>query len=105
MNFIHFVEKIYLYVKGLSKPKYELLINRRENLVVRPTKNPKVFIDYSQTFDDFYRNLEDYNQTKEIKVLTLIRLDFLRVVFPWGGVNLTPPHPLHISRRTYLISV
>ena len=35
--------------------------------------------------------------------LTLIRLDFLRVVFPWRGVvNLTL---LHISRRTNLVLI
>ena len=35
--------------------------------------------------------------------LTLIRMGFLRVVFSGGRVNLSPP--LHISRRTYLISI
>ena len=28
-------------------------------------KSPKVFIDYSQTIDDVYENLEDYNPIKE----------------------------------------
>ena len=33
-------------------------------------KNPKSFIDYSQTIDDVYRYLEDYNPaTKRIRVL------------------------------------
>ena len=31
-------------------------------------KNPKVFIDYSQTIDDIYENLEDYNPTKKTRV-------------------------------------
>ena len=30
-------------------------------------KNPNVFIDYLQTIDDLYENLEDYNPTKEKK--------------------------------------
>ena len=32
-------------------------------------KNPKAFIDYSQTVDDVYENLVDYNPTKKRKVL------------------------------------
>ena len=31
--------------------------------------NPKPFIDYSQTTDDVYEDLEDYNPTKKRKVL------------------------------------
>ena len=34
-------------------------------------KNPKKFIDYSQTIDDVYENLEDYNQRKKRKALTV----------------------------------
>ena len=30
-----------------------------------------MFIDYSQTIDDAYENLEDYNPTKKRKVLIL----------------------------------
>ena len=30
-------------------------------------KNPKAFIDYSQTIDDVYENLKDYNPTKKKK--------------------------------------
>ena len=39
--------------------------------------------------------------------LTLMRLGFLRVAFPEGagGQFDPPPHHLHISRRTYLISI
>ena len=32
-------------------------------------KNPKVFIDYSQTIDDVYENLEDHNPIKKKRVL------------------------------------
>ena len=38
-------------------------------------KNPKVFIGYSQTIDDIYENLEDYNPTKEKRVL--IEFDYM----------------------------
>ena len=42
-----------------------MLINGREKVGTEILKNPKVFIDYSQTIDDIYENLEDYNPTKK----------------------------------------
>ena len=35
-------------------------------------KIQKQFIDYSQTLDDIYENLEDYNPTKKRRMLTVI---------------------------------
>ena len=56
----------YLYVKFIStlESKYQLLIIGGEKVGVKKLKNPKVFIDYSQTVDDIYENLEDYNPKK-----------------------------------------
>ena len=45
-------DKIYLYVKDLSESKYQLLINRRGNVGTDISKNPKPFLDYSQTIDN-----------------------------------------------------
>ena len=45
------------------------LINRREKEGIETLKNSKAFIEYSQTIDDVYENLEDYNPTKKRKVL------------------------------------
>ena len=42
-----------------------MLINGREKVGIDTLKNPKAFIDYSQTIDDVYENLEDYNSTKK----------------------------------------
>ena len=74
-----------------------------------------VFIFYSYVVFSAYLHtcflMLNVNSNKK-SFLTLIGLDFLRVVFSEGGVNLTtpplPPPPffsLHISRRTYLISI
>ena len=46
-----------------------MLINGREKVGIENLKNPKAFIDYSQTIDDVYENLEDYNPTKKRRVL------------------------------------
>ena len=61
--------KIYLFVKDPFESKYQILINQREKVAIKKLKNSKVFIDYSQTMDDVYENLEDFNPTKKRKVL------------------------------------
>ena len=63
--------KIYLFFKDPFESKYHLLINGRERIEIKNLKNRKVFIDYSQTIDDFYANLVGYNPTKKINVLTV----------------------------------
>ena len=63
------IEKIYLYVKDPLEPKYQLLINGRENVGIKILKSPKAFIDYSQTINDVYEKLEDCNPTKKKRVL------------------------------------
>ena len=63
------IEKICLYVRDPFESKYQLLINGRENVRIENLKNSKAFIDYLQTIDDAYENLEVYNPTKERRVL------------------------------------
>ena len=38
-------------------------------LLIKKLKNTKAFIDYSETIDDVYENLEDHDPTKKTKVL------------------------------------
>ena len=44
---------------------------KKQKLIVKveKLKNSKAFIDYSQTIDGVYENLEDYNPTKKRRVL------------------------------------
>ena len=63
------IDKIYLYVKDPFESKYQLLINGREKGGIEKLKNPKSFIDYSQTVDDAYENLKDCNPIKKRRVL------------------------------------
>ena len=65
-------DKIYLYVKNLFESKYQLLINGREKVEIKKLKNPKAFISFSQTVDDVYENLEEYNPTKKWKRLIVL---------------------------------
>ena len=63
------IDKIYLFVEDPFESKYQLLINRREEVGIKKFKNPKTFIGYSQTIDDVYQNLEGYNPTNKRRVL------------------------------------
>ena len=62
------VDKVCLCVKDPFESKYQLLINGGEKKGIINVKTPKTFIDYSQTIDNIYENLEDRNRTKK-KVL------------------------------------
>ena len=55
------------YVKDPFQSKK--FINEREKLGIKNLKNLIVFIDYSQTIDDVYENLDDCNPTKKRRVL------------------------------------
>ena len=68
-----FIDKIYLYDKDLDEPKYQLLIKKRENAGIKNLDDPSAFIEYSNTMDDVYNNIDDYNPKKKRKIL--IELD------------------------------
>ena len=63
------IDKIYLYTKDLSEPKYEFLIKNRENAGIKHVNNSKAFIECSNTKDDVYENINDYNPTRKRKSL------------------------------------
>ena len=47
----------------------KLLINRRKKVGIKKLKTSTAFIDYSQTIDDVYEKLKDYDPLKKRKVL------------------------------------
>ena len=61
--------RIYSYVRDPFVSKYQLLINGRKTVGIKKLKNPKAFIDYSETIDDVYQNLVNYNPTNKRRVL------------------------------------
>ena len=63
------IDKIYLYAKDLSEPKYQLLIEKRENAGIKNLNDPSAFIEYSNTMDDVYSNVDDYNPKRKRKIL------------------------------------
>ena len=55
------IDKIYLYAKNLSKPKYGFLIKRRENAGIKHLNDLNAFIELSNSMDDVYKDIDDYN--------------------------------------------
>ena len=58
-----------MYVKELSEPKYQFLIKKREDAGIKHLNDPIAFIEYSNTIDDIYSNIDDYNPKRKRKVL------------------------------------
>ena len=63
------IDKIYLYARDLSEPKYEYLIKKREDAGIKHLNNPNAFIECSNTMDDGYENIDDYNSSRRRKNL------------------------------------
>ena len=63
------IDKIYQYARDLSGPKYEYLIKKREDPGIKHLNYPNTFIEYSNTMDDVYENINDYNPIRKIKKL------------------------------------
>ena len=61
INEQNYIDKIYLYARDLSKPKYEYLIKKCEDAGIKHLNNPNAFIECSKTMDDVYENINDYN--------------------------------------------
>ena len=53
------IDKIYLYAKDLSESKYEFLIKNRKNTGIKHLNDANAFIEYSNTMDDVYVNIDD----------------------------------------------
>ena len=62
------IDKIYLYGKDLSKPKYEYLIKNCENAGIKHVNDGNAFIKCSNTMDDVYKNIDDYNPNRRRKI-------------------------------------
>ena len=53
------IDKICLYARDLSEPKYEYFIKKREYVGIKHVNNPNAFIECSNTMDDIYENIND----------------------------------------------
>ena len=58
-----------MYAKDLEEPTYQLFLKKRKNAGIKNLNDPNAFIEYSNTVDDVYNNIDDYNPKKKRKVL------------------------------------
>ena len=69
INNLHSIDKIYLYAKDIREPKYEYLINKREQAEIKNLNDPNAFIEYSGDMNDVLDDINDYNKNRDKKVL------------------------------------
>ena len=58
-----------MYAKDLSEPKYEYLIKKRKKAGIKHLNDPNAFMECSNTVDDVYENINDYNLSRKRKIL------------------------------------
>ena len=65
------IDKIYLYAKDLSEPKYEFLIKKHKDAGIKHFNDPNTFIECSNTMNDvnILMIIDDYNPNRKRKIL------------------------------------
>ena len=66
------IDKIYLYAKDLSESKYEYLIKKHEDGRIKYCNDPNAFIECSNTMENVYQNIDDYNPSRKRKISTVL---------------------------------
>ena len=69
INNLHPIDKIYLYAKDIHEPKYEYLINKREQAGIKNLNDPHAFIEYSDDMDELLDDINNYNKNRDKEVL------------------------------------
>ena len=54
-----------MYARDLNEPKYKILIKKREDAGIKHLNDPNAFIKCSNTMDDVYENIHDYNLSRK----------------------------------------
>ena len=64
-----FIDKIYLYARNLNEPKYQFLIKKRQDAGIKHANDPNAFLVCSNTMDDVYEDIDNYNPKRDKKSL------------------------------------
>ena len=59
------IDKMYLYARDLDEPKYKILIKKRKD-ATKHLNDPNAFTECSNTMNDVYENINDYNSSRKI---------------------------------------
>ena len=56
------IDQFFLYARDLNEPKYKILIkkreDKREDAGIKHLNDPNAFIEFSNTMDDVYENIQ-----------------------------------------------
>ena len=58
-----------MYVRDLNEPKYKFLTKKCKDVGIKHLNYPNAFIERSNTMDDIYENIHDYNSNRKRKTL------------------------------------
>ena len=61
------IDKIYLDAKDFNESKYEFLIKKLEDVGAKHLNDSNAFIECSDTMDDIFENIDDYNPNRQRK--------------------------------------
>ena len=61
------IDKVYLNARDLNEPKYKILIKECKDAGIKHLIDPNAFIECSNTMDDIYENIHDYNSNRKRK--------------------------------------
>ena len=62
---------MYLYAKDLSESKYKYLFKTCENAGIKHVNDSNAFTECSNTMDDVYENIDNYNPSRKRKILII----------------------------------
>ena len=65
INNFHPIDKIYLYAKDTDEKKYQFLINKGEQAVIKNLNDPHAFIEYSNDMNDVLDDINNYNKNRD----------------------------------------
>ena len=71
INKFHPIDEVYLYAKDTDEPKYQYLINKREQARIKNLNDPHAFIEYSNDMNDVLENINNYNKNRDKTVLII----------------------------------
>ena len=59
-------------LSNLKEPKYEFLIKNGEDAGIKQLNDPNAFIECSNTMEDVYENINDYNPSRKREILIVL---------------------------------
>ena len=66
------IDKTYLHAKDLNEQKYKILIKKQEDARIKHLNDINAFIECSNTMDNVYENINDYNLSIKRKILIVV---------------------------------